>query len=71
MKCLGDPMILDALLIGWAILFAAILSIGVTMLVVALIRKNGLSGIDVVNMVMAEVCVFTVVLIIMFMLLGS
>jgi hypothetical protein len=64
-------MILDALLIGWAILFAAILSIGVTMLVVALIRKNGLSGIDVVNMVMAEVCVFTVVLIIMFMLLGS
>lgn len=64
-------MILDALLIGWAILFAAILSIGVTMLVVALIRKNGLSGIDVVNMVMVEVCVFTVVLIIMFMLLGS
>lgn len=64
-------MLFEALLLGWVLLFSAVISIGVTMLATALILKDGLDNIDGVNLVMVEVCVFAVVLIITFMILGS
>ena len=61
--------VLVALLFVWVILATAVISIMLTMVATMLIRKNGLTDIDVTNLMMAETCVFAGMMIVVLLAL--
>ena len=63
--------LLVAILFVWVIIITAVVAIMATMLATMLIRKNGLTDIDVTNLMMVETCIFAGALVLVILLVGG